>query len=233
MDYPWAERFGALARKARIAAVGARADRGIHGPPRARQEVPHGGRDARPLGRDRGCREGRARRLPPRFPARSHAPRHDHRRLQAARRAPRAPRGQGPRRALRRRGDGPRPRLRQPRRRDRDLSPHRLGPPRARLRASARHKRRRLHRASSRSRRPWRRQTACSSRARPSTSTSPTSPTRTATRRSTCPTARARSEPTRWPRRWTLRPAGDCDQRVARPGVDSGDSGHPHFASPS
>ena len=39
---------------------------------------------------------------------------------------------------------------------------------------------------------------ACSSRARRSTSTSPTSPTRTATRRSTCPTARARCGRSRW-----------------------------------
>ncbi len=43
--------------------------------------------------------------------------------------------------------------------------------------------------------------TACSSRGRRSTSTSPTSPTRTATRRSTSPTARARCAPSRCARR--------------------------------
>ena len=53
MDYPWAEEFGKLARRRRIALSRARADRRLHGPRRARQEARDGGRDARPLGRDR------------------------------------------------------------------------------------------------------------------------------------------------------------------------------------
>ena len=53
MDYDFAARFGELAREHGHRAVGARADRRLHGPCRARQEAEHGGRDARPLGRDR------------------------------------------------------------------------------------------------------------------------------------------------------------------------------------
>ena len=66
-----------------------------------------------------------------------------------------------------------------------------------RLRAHARDDRRRVHRRGARSPRCSRARTACSSRARRSTSTSPTSPTRTATRRSTSPTARERCAPSR------------------------------------
>ena len=145
MDYPWAERFGELARGGEDRALRARADRGLHGPRRARQEATDGRGHARPLGRDREDGRGRASRLPPRVPARPRARGGDRLRLRAARRAARATRGQGPRGAVRRRGDGPRARSRQPRRRDRDLGPARLGSPRARLRAHARDERRRLH----------------------------------------------------------------------------------------
>ena len=68
------------------------------------------------------------------------------RRRRAARRAPRAARGEGPARPVRRRGDGPRPRPRHGRRRRRDRRRGRLRAPRARLRAHARDERRRVPR---------------------------------------------------------------------------------------
>ena len=77
----------------------------------------------------------------------------------------------------------------------RDQPPHRLGPPRCRLRAHARDERRCVPRGRAVPRRRSSLADVSSLRTRRSTSTSPTSPSRTVTRRSTSPTARGRCAP--------------------------------------
>ena len=145
MDYDWAGRFGELARDAEIALS-------VHAPlPAFLGHVERGKKFNMALGMldhtagiavaagaevvvfHPGFLLGREREAGAR------------RRRLAARRPARAAREEGPPRAVRRRGDGPRARARHRRRRVRDLGAHRLDPAGDRLRAHARDERRRLH----------------------------------------------------------------------------------------
>ena len=145
MDYPWAERFGELARDAEIALS-------VHAP--LAGFMGHVERDKKHRWRS-GCSTTRpaSRRsagaelvvFHPGFLLGRTRERRARRRRRAARRAARAARRQGPRRAVRRRGDGPRARARHRRGRVRDRRAARLGAAGDRLRPPARGHRRRVH----------------------------------------------------------------------------------------
>ena len=233
MDYPFAERLGELAREHDVAlSVHAPLVR-LHGPPRGeRAQVHIGRRRARPQRGHRRRERRRARRLPPRLPARTEPRGRDRRGRRAARQAPRAARGEGARRAVRHRGDGPRARARVGRRRRRDLAARRLGAAGARLRAHARDERRRVPRARRRSAR------RSSSRTTSSSADAPFhihfSDIAFANRNETkhLPVRRgdaARGAAARRAR--ALRAPGDRDLRVARRGVESGDPLGAHVGS--
>ncbi len=147
MDYPWAERAGRGRPGARRRALGARTALRVGRPPRGeRAQVGLGARGARPLRRDRrGLRRG-GRRVPPRVPPRSHTRGCDRERRRAARARASTAGGQGPGRAVRRRGDGARARPRLARGLRRDRGADRLGATCVGLRAHARDERRRLPR---------------------------------------------------------------------------------------
>src|SRR5581483_9886189 len=201
----------------------ARADRRVHGARRARAEAEHGDRHARPLRRDRPGRGRRARRLPPGLPARPHARGGDRLGLRAARRVAGAPRGEGPRGAVRDRGDGPRARARVGRGRRRDLAAPRVGASGARLRPHARHLGRGVH-ARGAVRRGARR-----GRRRPAGGGAVPRPL---LRHRVCEPERDKAPPVRRGDAAggaarggarALRAARDRDQRVARRGVVAGD----------
>ena len=229
MDYDFAARFGELARRAPDRALGARADRRLHGPRRARQEAEHGGRDARPLGRDREGGRRRGRRLPSRASC-SVARREEaidsvceqlgelRERLEGKDRG--VPFGIEVMGRVRELGSAD----------DVVEISRRLGWVRPVLDFAHMHATSDggVHDARSPSPRRSRRWTRCWRRARRSTSTSRTSSSRTATRRSTSPTAQGtlRAEPLAEALA-RLRAAGDRDLRVARRGVDAGDPGDP------
>ena len=146
MDYPWAERFGELARENDIALS-------VHAPiagfmghlergkkyNMATGMLDHSAGVAVALRR-------RARGLPPGLSPRPGTRGRARVRRRPARLAARAAGGQGSRRPLRHRGDGPRPRPREPRRRPLDRRARRVGASGDRLRAHARDLRRRLRR---------------------------------------------------------------------------------------
>ena len=197
MDYPWAEEFGKLARRRRIALS-------VHAP--IAGFMGHVERD-RKHGMATGMLDHSAgiAKVAGAEPVVFH-PGFLLGRTRESRRSPRSSsssaiygnaRGQGARRSVRRRDHGPRPRLREPRRRDRHLVAPRLGAACNRFRPSARDLRRRVHDGEGVPPRPLPRRTTSCRAARRSTSTSRTSPTRTATRRSISRTARARSAPSR------------------------------------
>ena len=147
MDYPWAEKLGEVARAADIALsvhaplfgfMGHLEARAGSSPPRSARSTGAPASQPRAVPRwscstPASCSAARAR-------TRSI-------RRRTARHVARAARGQGPRGALRDRGDGPRPRPRLGRRRRRDLRANGLGPPGARLRPHARDQRRRVPRS--------------------------------------------------------------------------------------
>ena len=112
-------------------------------PPRdERQEVVVRGRRARPERRDRDGVRRRGRGVPSRVPARAQPRGRDRRGRRTARAGARAARGEGPRRAVRDRGDGARAGSRLARGLRRDQPACRLGATGDRLRAHARHERR-------------------------------------------------------------------------------------------
>ena len=197
---------------------------GFMGHVEKRPQARDGDGHARPLGRDREGGRRRARRLPPGLPARPDPEADDLLGRLAARRPSQAARGQGARRPVRRRDHGPRQRLRQPRRRDRDLVPPGLGAAGDRLRAPARDHRRRVHDGEGVPRRPRRRE--------------PRPPARRAVphpllrhrlrepKRDEAPPVRRGHAARRADGEGAgpLPPPGDRDHRVAERGVTSGDS---------